>query len=83
MAPGTLERLDVAKRDHKKPARPVEAQPTEPLPPFLRIELQADPQWVAELDRAARSLGISRSAYIRMACNRQMAADRREGSAPE
>lgn len=44
---------------------------------FFRIELQAEPAWVEELNQAAKALGMSRSAYIRMACNRQMAADRR------
>lgn len=48
-----------------------------PEAPFDRVEFQASPDWVRELDAAAESLGVSRSAYIRMACNRQMQADRR------
>jgi hypothetical protein len=43
-----------------------------------RIELQAAPEWIAKLDKAAAAMGLSRSAYIRMACNRQMTADAKE-----
>lgn len=46
-------------------------------PPFDRVEFQAPPDWVQQLDAAAEALGMGRSAYIRMACNRQMDADRR------
>jgi hypothetical protein len=61
----------------KKPTTPHEvSQPQEPLTGD-RIELQAPPDWVKRLDRAAAALGMSRSAYIRMACNRQMSADAR------
>ena len=42
-----------------------------------RIEFQAPEEWIARLDAAAAALGMSRSAYIRMACNRQMNADER------
>jgi hypothetical protein len=59
-------------RKKGKPARP---QPEEPA--FGRIELQAAPEWIAELDAVAKMVGLSRSAYIRHACNRQMAADRK------
>lgn len=72
MTTGLLtESRQVAKK--KNPAQP---PPTEP--PFGRIELQAPPDWIAQLDAAAAALGMSRSAYIRMACNRQMARDRHE-----
>lgn len=64
---------DVGKRKKDRPA----AQPADTGPASGRIELLADPEWIAELDRAAEELGLSRSAYIRMACNRQMAADRK------
>jgi hypothetical protein len=40
-----------------------------------RIELQAPRKWVRKLDAAATTLGLSRSAYIRLSCNRQMSAD--------
>ncbi len=43
---------------------------------FGRIELQADPEWITELDRIAKKMGMNRSAYLRSAANRQMAADR-------
>jgi hypothetical protein len=39
--------------------------------------LQAPPEWIEELDIIAYKMGLSRSAYIRQACNRQMAADKR------
>lgn len=44
-----------------------------------RIELLAESAWIEQLDAAAKAMGVSRSAYIRMACNRQMSSDRREG----
>ncbi len=59
----------MAKR--KKPDQPISQ------PAFERVEFQAPPDWLPQLDAAAQQLGLSRSAYIRMACNRQMEADRR------
>lgn len=56
--------------------------PPTPPPPPGRIELQAPAEWIAELDRVAELMGMSRSAYIRHACNRQMAADRQLLSGP-
>jgi hypothetical protein len=44
---------------------------------FGRIELQAPVVWIAELDAAAEKLGLSRSAFIRLACHRLMQAERR------
>lgn len=63
----------------KKPVKP--AQPPIPAEPLTggRIELQAPPEWIARLDAAAAKLGMSRSAYIRMACNRQMNLDEKNG----
>lgn len=46
-------------------------------PAFDRIELQAPFDWVAELDRVAKMMGLSRSAYIRQACNLKMAQDKK------
>jgi hypothetical protein len=46
--------------------------------PFDRIEFQAQPEWVRDLDRAAEAVGLSRSAYIRLAVSKLVAADRRE-----
>lgn len=43
-----------------------------------RVEFVAPPEWIQELDRCAEELGMSRSAYIRMSCNRQMARDRQK-----
>lgn len=43
-----------------------------------RVEFVAPPEWLARLDAAAAALGLGRSAYIRMACSRQMGADDRE-----
>jgi hypothetical protein len=72
MSPAVLtESPPVAK---KKPARP-EATPAEQ--PFGRIELQAPPDWIEQLDAVAKAMGTNRSAYIRGACNRQMAEDRK------
>lgn len=58
----------LAKRKADKPP----AQPA-----FERVEFQAPLNWLPLLDAAAASLGLSRSAYIRMACNRQMEADKK------
>jgi hypothetical protein len=62
-----------------KPANEGVSQPQEPLTGD-RIELQAPHDWVERLDRAAAALGMSRSAYIRMACTRQMNLDARHQS---
>lgn len=47
-------------------------------PPFERVELQAPPGWTEQVDAAAKALGMSRSAYIRMAVAKQMRRDRQE-----
>ena len=44
-------------------------------PAFDRIELQAPPEWVGRLDATAARLGLSRSAFIRLACNKLMAIE--------
>src|SRR4051812_5966295 len=70
MANGMLtESPVVTKRKTEKPS---------PDPNFGRIELQAPPEWIDELDRAAAAVGLSRSAYIRLACNERMADDKRK-----
>lgn len=43
-----------------------------------RVEFQAPSEWVSRLDDAAASAGMSRSAYIRFACNKQMQRDLKE-----
>lgn len=71
MSNGTATERRVAKKTTTS------SQP-DPSPAFGRIELQASPEWIAELDAMAERMGMSRSAYIRMACNLKMAADRRQ-----
>lgn len=68
------ERSPVAK--HKTPSdRTGRKPPKEPTSD--RVEFQAPIEWVQQLDAAAAALGMGRSAYIRMSCNRQMEADRK------
>lgn len=72
MATGTVtESRPVAKKRSDK-------GPPADEPSFGRIELQAPPDWIEQLDAVAAAVGLSRSAYIRMACNMKMAADRRQ-----
>lgn len=71
MVAGVRPGVVVAKRKSDKPTTPASQ------PAFERVEFQAPPNWLPLLDAAAAALGLSRSAYIRMACNRQMEADRR------
>jgi len=71
MAAGTLTSPLMAK------TKPPKEMPQEDDPETGRVEFQAPPKWIKQLDAAAESLGVSRSAYIRMACNRQMQADTR------
>lgn len=75
---GVLTDTAVSKRKTKPPDRLKEEDLSdEPLGGF-RVEFQAPPEWVSKLDAAAARLGMGRSAYIRMACNRQMTADTKE-----
>lgn len=46
-------------------------------PGYVRVEFQAPPEWLDQVDAAAKDLGMSRSAYIRMATTRQMQSDKR------
>lgn len=62
----------VAKRKNNEPQTPAGE------PAFDRVEFQAPPEWVKELDEIAASLGLSRSAFIRMACNKIMQAEQRQ-----
>ncbi len=43
-----------------------------------RINLMAEEGWVRRVERAARAMGLSLSAYIRVACNEKMKRDARE-----
>jgi hypothetical protein len=45
-----------------------------------RIELVADPEWVLRLDDHAAALGLSRSAYVRMAVTKIMDREDRDSS---
>lgn len=45
-----------------------------------RVDLRADPTWVARVERQARRLGLNVSAYIRLATTRQLEID--EANAP-
>lgn len=45
-----------------------------------RIDLRAEPDWVARVTRQARRLGISASAYIRLATSERLERD--EASEP-
>lgn len=59
----------------KKKPPPVKSTPGQDPLATGRIELQALLSWIARLDAAADAIGVSRSAYIRMACNERMKAD--------
>jgi hypothetical protein len=43
-------------------------------PDNLRIEIQASPSWLATVDKYAATMDLSRSAFIRLACNEYMAS---------
>ncbi len=67
-----MELTPVVRNKRKPPETP---RPGEP--PFDRVEFQAPPEWVEQLDAAAGAVGLSRSGYVRLACNKLMQADRR------
>jgi hypothetical protein len=70
MAPGLMtEPLPVVKERKGKAA--ADSPPVE----FGRIELQAPPEWIDFLDAVAKAMGMSRSAYIRQACNLRLSDD--------
>jgi len=69
MSTGILPESAVAKKAQKPPVQATENEEMD------RVEFQAPKSWVEKLDDAANALGMSRSAYIRMACNRQMQRD--------
>jgi hypothetical protein len=65
----TVLEASVARKKAQKETAP---PPPEPPKGLGRIELQAPLSWIDKLDKAADALGLSRSAFIRMACNLQM-----------
>jgi hypothetical protein len=40
-----------------------------------RIDLRADPKWIARVDEQSTRLGISRTAYIKMAVSERLERD--------
>lgn len=66
----------------RKKSPPASSGESPPNPPVERVEFQVPPGWTADVDAAANALGMSRSAYIRMAVARQMDRDRREREGP-
>ncbi len=54
----------------KTPSTHLPGQEQKPTSRKKRVELQAPLSWVAKIDEAARLYGVSRSDFIRMACNR-------------
>lgn len=71
---GCLTEPTVAKKQGRTP-RPPEGPPVEPQPE--RVEMQVPFGWIAAVDAAARAVGLSRSAYIRLAVARLMQSDRK------
>jgi hypothetical protein len=76
MLPVVLEQT-VARKRNTEPHR--KSGPAEPIG---RVEFQADPAWIRKVEAAAHAIGLSKSAYIRLAVNRQMAADKRDQDGP-
>jgi hypothetical protein len=48
-----------------------------------RINLRAEPEWVAAVEEAARHMGMGLSAYIRLSVNERLSRDRAAASVPE
>ena len=40
-----------------------------------RVNFLAEKSWVRRIDRAAKAMGVSLSAYIRIACNEKLKRD--------
>ena len=72
MPAGLFTEKQVPKR---KPTPPEDQAPDELIG---RIELKAPVEWIAKLDAAAEAVGLSRSAYIRLACNKLIDSDKRQ-----
>jgi hypothetical protein len=62
----------VLKEGHKMGRR------KKPKEPHGRIEFQAPEQWIERIERQARRLGITISAYIRLVTTRQLERDEAE-----
>jgi hypothetical protein len=48
------------------------ARPKRPNPDRDKIELRADPAWIGRVTDAAESLGVSLSAFVRLAINERL-----------
>jgi hypothetical protein len=53
-----------------------------PTQPREKIELRAPADWVAKVEHAAAALGLSVSAYVRLAVSERMERTRREQGEP-
>jgi len=49
--------------------------PNENQPPRDRVDLRADPAWIARVQKQADRLGIALSAYIRLATSERLERD--------
>ena len=72
MSAGLLTEPVVAKEKRRKPGR-IGRPPSDQV--LNRVEILAPPEWIDRLDDIARRMGLSRAAYIRLACNAKMQAD--------
>lgn len=72
----TPQLLEPAVGNKKKPSPPADATRD-------RIDLRAEPAWIARVERQARRLGTSLSAYIRQATTRQLEKDEQSDPAGE
>jgi hypothetical protein len=76
----TLPEPQVMGKKKQQPPKPRKKRP--PQPPresaFDRVEFQAPIDWVRRLDEMAASLGLSRSAFVRLAVNKFMQAEDKE-----
>ena len=45
--------------------------------PSVRFNLRASPEWVKRIGEAAKRLGLSKAAYIKMAVSERLDADER------
>jgi hypothetical protein len=55
--------------------KPNKANKIEPDAHRGRIDLRAEPEFVARIERQSRRLGLSLSGYVRLAVSRQLEAD--------
>jgi hypothetical protein len=55
---------------------PVPKKQPNPEPKQARVNFLAEESWVKRVDREAKALGLSLSAYIRLACNEKMRRDK-------